>query len=209
MQYFSLNHYPATFCHCRFSDIRLISLSFDTHTYIYIYTNTHTHTHVYIYIYIHTYKNKYICVCVCIYYMLPYSVRSSRIRLLATAVADLLHPALSLAYRLMLLMVAPLEYPMSVSSHLCIGLPLLHAPFILPSITSSSIPPALTTCPKYLNAAFGTLDSSVHSGLMFSIINMFVFLSIHDTLSTLLQHHNSKASIFLLSCFRIVQVSAP
>ena len=38
---------------------------------------------------------------------------------------------------------------------------------------------------------------------------MFVFLSIHDTLSTLLQHHNSKASIFLLSCFLIVQVSAP
>ena len=57
--------------------------------------------------------------------------------------------------------------------------------------------------------AFGTLDSSVHSGLMFSIIHMFVFLSIHDALSTLLQHHNSKASIFLLSCILIVQVSAP
>ena len=40
---------------------------------------------------------------------------------------------------------------------------------------------------------------------MFSIIHMSVFLSIHDTLSTLLQHHNSKASIFLLSCFLIVQ----
>ena len=77
-----------------------------------------------------------------------YLVPSSRIRLLATSVAAPLHPALSLAYRLMLLMVAPLEYPMSVSSHLCLGLPLLLAPFILPSITSSSIPPALTTCPK-------------------------------------------------------------
>ena len=44
----------------------------------------------------------------------------------------------------MLLMVAPLEYPMSVSSHLCLGLPLLLAPFILPSIPSFSIPPALT-----------------------------------------------------------------
>ena len=75
-------------------------------------------------------------------------VPSSRIRLLATAVAAPLHPALSLAYRLMVLMVAPLEYPMSVSSHVCRGLPLLLAPFILPSITSSSIPPALTTCPK-------------------------------------------------------------
>ena len=73
-----------------------------------------------------------------------YLVPSSRIRLLETSVAAPLHPALSLAYRLMLLMVAPLEYPMSVSIHLCIGLPLLLAPFILPSVTSSSIPPALT-----------------------------------------------------------------
>ena len=53
-----------------------------------------------------------------------------------------------------------------------------------------------------------TLDS-VRSSLMLSMIHMFVFLSIHDTLSTLLQHHNSKASIFLLSCFLIVQVSSP
>ena len=85
----------------------------------------------------------------CISLYLCYFVPSSCIRLLATSVADPLHPALSLAYRLMLLMVAPLEYPMSVSSHLCLGLPLLLAPFILPSITSSSIPPALTTYPKY------------------------------------------------------------
>ena len=74
-------------------------------------------------------------------------VPSSRIRPLATAVVAPLHPALSLASRLILLMVALLEYPLSVSSHLCIGLPLFLAPFILPSITSSSIPPALTTCP--------------------------------------------------------------
>ena len=102
------------------------------HIYIYIYISIY----IYIYIYIHI----YISPC--------HLVPSSRIRLLATAVAAPLHPALSLAYRLMVLMVAPLEYPMSVSSHLCLGLPLLLAPFILPSITSSSIPPALTTCPK-------------------------------------------------------------
>ena len=42
-------------------------------------------------------------------------VPSSRIRPLATAVAAPLHPALSLASRLMLLMVAPLEYPLSLS----------------------------------------------------------------------------------------------
>ena len=46
-------------------------------------------------------------------------VPSSRIRPLATAVEAPLHPALSLASRLMLLVVAPLEYPLSVSSHIC------------------------------------------------------------------------------------------
>ena len=83
------------------------------------------------------------------YMSLPcYLVPSSRIRLLATSVAAPLHPALSLAYRLMLLMVASLEYPTSVSSHLCLGIPLLLAPFILLSITSSSIHPALTKWAK-------------------------------------------------------------
>ena len=74
-------------------------------------------------------------------------VPSSRIRPLATAVVAPLHPALSLAYRLMSLMVAPLAYPLRVSTHICLGLLLFLVPFILPSITSSSIPPALTTCP--------------------------------------------------------------
>ena len=61
---------------------------------------------------------------------------------------------------IMLLVAAPLEYPLSVSSHLCRGLPLFLASFILPSIMSSSIPPVLTTCPPSLNATFVTLDSS-------------------------------------------------
>ena len=64
---------------------------------------------------------------------------SSHIRPLATAAAASLHQALSLASRLMLLVLAPFAYPLSVSSHLCRGLPLFLAPFFLPSITSSSI----------------------------------------------------------------------
>ena len=49
--------------------------------------------------------------------------------------------------------------------------------------------------------ACATLDSSVHSGLMFSSSHTLVFLSIHDTLITRLQHHISNASIFFLSAF--------
>ena len=56
---------------------------------------------------------------------------SSRIRPLATAVVAPLHPALYLASRLMLLVVAPLAYPLSVSSHLCIGLPIVCSIFRL------------------------------------------------------------------------------
>ena len=75
-------------------------------------------------------------------------VLSSRIRLLATTVTAPLHPALSLASLLMLLTMAPLEYLLSVSSHLCLGLPLFHDPLILPSIMSSYIPPAVTIMSK-------------------------------------------------------------
>ena len=93
--------------------------------------------------------------------------------------------------------------------------------WVQPSLSRSSSPSRSIHSPEHHviihpscshhvpKVAFGTRDSSVHSGLMFSIIHMCVFLSIHDTLSTLLQHHNSKASIFLLSCFLIVPVSAP
>ncbi len=71
---------------------------------------------------------------------------------------------------------------------------------VQPSLSWSSSPRSIhspehhvifhPSCSHHVHkGTFGTLDSSVHSGLMFSIIHMFVFLSIHDTLSTLLQHH--------------------
>ena len=97
-----------------------------------------------------------------------------------------------------------------LSSHLVIGLPRLLFPLISPSITSFSIPrSSLTTCPKYLKADGANLDSSVHSGLIFSSTRTLVFLSIQDTLITHRQHHISNASTFFLSAFLIVQVSAP
>ena len=73
-------------------------------------------------------------------------------------------------------------------------------------LSHACIPPALTMCPEqHLSPLM--LDS-VCSGLMLSM--MFVFLSIQDTLSQYSSpKHNSKALIFLLSCFLIVHVSAP
>ena len=54
-----------------------------------------------------------------------------------------LHPALSLASRLMQLLVASFAYPLSVSSLLCLGIPLLLAPFILPGRASRHLPSLL------------------------------------------------------------------
>ena len=98
--------------------------------------------------------------------------------------------------------------PCEQEEHCVLGLPRLLFPLISPSMTSFSIPrSSLTTCPTYLKAACATLDSSVHSGSMFSSTHTLVFLS-HDTHHSL-QHHISNASIFFLSAFLIVQVSAP
>ena len=107
-----------------------------------------------------------------------YLVPSSRIRPLVRAVAAPLHPFLSLASRLMLLMVAPLEYPLSVSNHICLGLPLLLAPFILPSSTSYSIPHSLTTCLSSL------CHSLLQCPLRFDVLDdRYVCLSLHPRYS--------------------------
>ena len=67
-------------------------------------------------------KNKDFNSCSCLLdCQVSHLVPSSRIRPLATAVAAPLHPSLSLASLLVLLMVAPLAYPLSVSSHLCLA----------------------------------------------------------------------------------------
>ena len=106
-------------------------------------------------------------------------VTSSRVQPPATTAEALLHLTGSLAFHLILLMECPFMLPLS--NHLAIGLPHLLFQLISPSITSFSIPrSSLTTCPKYLKAACATLDSSVHSGLMFSSTHTFVSLSIRD-----------------------------
>ena len=96
----------------------------------------------------------------------------------------------------------------TLSSYLVLGLLRLFFPLISPSTTPFSIPRHYITtksCSMYLKAACSTLDSSVHSGLMFS---NYEFVSPSTTLITRLQHHISNASTFFLSAFLIVQVSA-
>ena len=93
-------------------------------------------------------------------------VSSSRVRPLATTAEALLHLARSLASHLM-------EGPFTLfplSSHFVVGLPRFLFPLISPSITSFCIQrSSLTSCPKYLIAAYATLYVFEHTYISVSL----------------------------------------
>ena len=71
---------------------------------------------------------------------------------------------------------------------------------------------ALILCirwPKYWSFSFSNSPSNEYSGLISFRINRFDLLEIQETLKSLLQHHNSKASILRRSAFFIVQLWHP
>ena len=63
--------------------------------------------------------------------------------------------------------------------------------------------------PKYWSISFINDPSNEYSGLISFRIDWFDLLAIWGTLKSLLQHHNSKASILQHSAFFIVQLSHP
>ena len=78
--------------------------------------------------------------------------------------------------------------------------PLLLLPSIFPSIKISSNESVLCKrWPKYWSSRISSLDED--SGLISFRIDWFDILIIQGTLKSLLQHHNSKLSIFLHSTF--------
>ena len=66
-----------------------------------------------------------------------------------------------------------------------------------------------TLWPTYWNFSFSISPPSDSSGLISFRIDWFDLLAIQGTLKSLLQHHNSKASIFGYSAFFTVQFSHP
>ena len=91
------------------------------------------------------------------------------------------------------------------SSHLILCPPLLHLPSIFFSIRVFSNKLALHIIwPKYWS--FRISPSREYSGLIFFRIEWFN-LFVQGTLKSLLQHHNSKASILQYSAFFMVQFS--
>ena len=87
---------------------------------------------------------------------------------------------------------------------------LLLLPSILPSIRLFSSESALCIrWPKYWSFNFSISSSNEYSWLISFRIDWFDLLAVQGTLKSLLQHHNSKASVLQLSDFFTVQLSYP
>ncbi|CAN0527864.1 unnamed protein product [Rangifer tarandus platyrhynchus] len=93
------------------------------------------------------------------------------------------------------------------SKHLILCRPLLLLPPIPPSIRVFSNESTLhMRCPKYWSFSFNISPSNEHPGLISFRMDWLDLLAVQGTLKSLLQHHSSKASIFLLPAFFTVQL---
>ena len=99
---------------------------------------------------------------------------------------------------------------MMPSNHLLLCHHLLLLPSIFPSIKVFSSESALhIRWPKYCTFSFSISPSNEYSGLMSFRIDQFDLLALQGTLKSFIQYHSSKASIFWLSAFFMVQLSHP
>ena len=95
------------------------------------------------------------------------------------------------------------------SNHL-IFCQLLLLPSIFPRIRVFSNESALhIRWPKYWSFSFNISPSNEYPGLIYFRMEWFDFLAVQRILKSLLQHHNSKASILQCSTLFIVQLSHP
>ena len=100
--------------------------------------------------------------------------------------------------------------PVMPSNHLIICHPLLLMPSILPSIRVFSNELAFRIrWPKYWSFSFSVSPSNEYLGLIPFRIDWFDLLVVQASLKSLLQHHNSKASVLWCSVFFMVQLSHP
>ena len=99
---------------------------------------------------------------------------------------------------------------MMQSNHLILHHSRLLLPSIFPSIRVFSNESALCIgWPKYRSFIFSISPSNGYSGLISFRIDWFDLLGVQETLKSLLQHHNFKASVLQTSAFSMVQLSHP
>ena len=96
------------------------------------------------------------------------------------------------------------------SNHLILCRPLLLLPSIFPSIRGFSNESALhIRCPKDWSFTFNIRPSNEHQGLISFRMDWLDLLAVQRTLKSLLQQHNSKASVLQCSAFFTFQLSHP
>ena len=96
------------------------------------------------------------------------------------------------------------------SNYLILCCPLLLLPSIFPSIRVFSKESVLCiSWPVYWSFSFSISLSNEYSGLISFRMDWLDLLAVQGTLKSLLQHHNSRASILSCSAFFIVQLSHP
>ena len=96
------------------------------------------------------------------------------------------------------------------SNHLIPCCPLLLLPSIFPHIRVICNESALCIrWPKCWSFSFSISPSNEYSGLISFRIYWFDLLAVQGTCKSLLQHHNSKATILQLSAIFIIQLSHP
>ena len=96
------------------------------------------------------------------------------------------------------------------SNHLILCCLLLLLPSVFHSIRVFSSESVLCNrWPKYWSFSLNISSSNEYSGLIAFRMDWFDLLAVQGTLKSLLQHHNSKASILWHSAFFIVQLSHP
>ena len=118
-------------------------------------------------------------------------------------------PSLSFTVSWSLLKFMSIELVMP-SNHLILCHPLLILPSVFPSIRAFSSELALCIrWPKYYSFSFRISPSNKYSWLISFRIDWFDLLVVQGTLKSLLQHHNSKASVLQHSAFFMVQLSHP
>ena len=133
----------------------------------------------------------------------------SRVQLFATPWIEACQASLSITNSRSLLKLMSIELEMP-SSHLILCCPLLLLLPIPPSIRVFSNELTLCMrCTKYWSFSFSISPSNEHPGLISFRMNWLDLLEVQGTLKSLLQHHNSKASILQCSAFFTVQLSHP
>ena len=133
----------------------------------------------------------------------------SRVCLFVTPWTVACQASLSITNSWSLLKLMSIELVMP-SNHLILCRPLLLLPSVFPSIRIFSNESVIRIrWPTYWSFSFNISPSKEYSGLISFRIDWLDLLAVQGTLKSLLQHHNSKASILQCSAFFIVQLSHP